>query len=286
MSFIQKSSILFRLDNLKTLKNNYENNQIEFSCPANWIDYFNKNKAIGDVREGALACFQSMEDVKRYLGNEYVKGKNKYIVEDQKCFFCYQQDFILIPTICFYSIETKSNDFKDDILYRFDLANYEKNLFNDNNEKGLFLITNYKLFINDVKDAVDEILKKNCYDNIAKQDFYTVSNKNQKAYFSESKNAILYKDVEYKKLGQFFINKNCVNNIFIKDSNYSWQSEFRITIPNLRFLQNLTDGYMYEKNKLSVKLKNLHEYSEVISLKDIKKFTILKSKNCVHYAIY
>ena len=286
MKNIVKTTILFRIDETNKLENLYRNNQIEFSCAANWIDYANKqqNNTIGDLFECVFAhlrfnddCLRNFKDAR---GN--LMKNNLFVLIDRNDNSCYLRyvPTILTPTICFYSLSLNNliENNNGSTQFRVDLNRYCNQFGLNINKTSIIIILNPTLFIDELNKHIPQQVVGN--KNLTDENYYTKF---------DVDNPIKAGLIDYNKHNhtQFFNdNNNYGSEMFWKDSQYSWQNECRICFQNMNFTQrySLNGEYQYEKNTLKIFLPNLKEYSKILKIKDINNFYVYKDEKNEKYS--
>ena len=277
-------TLLLRFGNYEKLKVQFDNNQIEFSCIANWIDYCKKigDLITGDDFEGAFAHeykifnFKSLRDAR-----DEPMDENLFINElkDGSYLLSYKP-IILTPIVCFFGISLK-NDLSEDLTNLFNnngeirilLDEYMRTFCYDPSRTGMLLIREPLSFIYELKQQIPNNLKSS--KNLSSAMFYST--------FNET-NPIDAGFVDYNKYDKkrhFFDNKVIGQEIFWKNKDYEWQNEFRIAINNIHYVEKNAPGnelYNANKNKLLITLPNLHKYCDFFSMKMIDQLRLQKDK--------
>jgi hypothetical protein len=266
-------TLLLRVENdYNKMKNKHDNNKIEFSCPANWIDYFLKNNdsVIGDINEGVFAHDNdNLINLNKLKDSHGEKMGNNLLVfrNNNSCSLRYMP-IILTPTICFYSISI-GKMLEENIDYKtieMDLRGYCKELKYNIDTAGVILIDKPSGFINELKEELKNVMMINS--NLSDERFYTKFNP------IDPIDAGIINYYKYNKNKNFFDNAIVGQELFWKDEDYSWQNEFRIIIKNAHFKQYFNPNlknYDYSNNILTIKLKNLNKYCKLFKLSDVDK---------------
>lgn len=271
------SSILFmRAGKTEEIMDGYNNDYIKFTCPANWIDYALKygNEIIGDMydcsfantREKYNCCVQRLTDRDGILMMDEI-----LTLKDNRTAFYhhYYKHKISKPTLCYYTFKYDiwNNEYKhrglqnDEWLYG-DLDQYLKGMGFNEEEASYLFIHDTRGFINELKKTIVDAVYKS-KDRLSDEGFSDEFDKNR---------SINMDDINYGRhcRNEVFIDNDKDNDdvIFWKLPEYAWQSEFRITIQNIHFTQNIRDdmeGYNYAENELKVYIPNLKKYASVVS---------------------
>ena len=87
--------------------NNFNNNQITFGCPANWLDYARKEKnpSVGDILESVYACCPISEK-ELHINQEQREYTIIGNASADSCYL-YKQSTILTPALCFMSFKNE-----------------------------------------------------------------------------------------------------------------------------------------------------------------------------------
>jgi len=265
------------------LCNLYNDNIIEFSCAANWIDYYQKNQKTGDLFECVFAHVDSKYDTSNLKDSHNKKmGENLFVltnVDDGSKYLRYEP-IILSPIMCFYGISMKQllNNKEGHSSFKFDIDGFSK-AFEYSSDYGILIIDKPFEFINELSSQLSKCIMNN--NNLTSERFY----KN-----FDPLNPIDASFVDYNKykMTDLFFDQECVGQeIFWKDEKYSWQNEFRIIVKNINFKQYYHPlNYDYKKNNLQITLPNLKKYSRIISLKDANEFIISKSLDNPQECVY
>lgn len=265
-------TLLLRFEKFENLQKFYQNNFIEFSCAANWIDYAKTNNKTGYIFECVFAHVDSEFNISQ-LNDSHgnAMGENLFVMIDSKdnSRYLIYEPIILSPIICFFGLSMKDllKKDKNSKCFKLNLANYLNEFNYSPEEYGVLLIDKPIDFINEIINQLPNHIKQN--NNLTSERFYCDFNP------IEPIDADFVKYDKYNKSDLFF-DQDCIGQeIFWKDCSYSWQNEFRIIIKNINFKQYYDpQNYDYKNNKLQISLPNLKEYSKIIPLKDIKEFVI------------
>lgn len=261
---IPSPNILFRVGKAAPMQEEYKEKVLTFSCPANWLDYAIKQNDF--ITGDYLECVMGHKPYSLTLGNELTDltgkplGDNLLVTpyeDEKKCFLRYMPT-ILMPTICFYGIDV-ANRLKNKFGLFFNFDTYCKILNYQISESLILCISNMEMFEADLNQGI--IKAVSCSSNKLTSNGFASSFSLKQPYIG--------KFVDYYKFnyGEEFLDNTCdMSAIFAKDKRYANQSEFRFVIKNIRFKQRLdVDNYNFKTNLLKVRLKNLHNYAELIS---------------------
>lgn len=260
------TGLLLRVASNETINDCIQNKQIVFSCPANWIDYGLKNsKTIGDIFECVFARLKKgdkrINNICDIYGNPM--GDNLLVMENEMGDDCLLRlmPTILLPATCFYTFNFKSIFEKIDVssekdAVRFNLTKYCTAMDYQLEEASFLIIVNPEMFIEELRHQIPIAVNLNS-SNLSSASFY--------GDFRDDA-PLLVKEVNYNKHNQdeFFLDdNNWYNSICWKLPEYEYQSEARIVIPNINFIQkyNQNSAYDYKTNQLVVSLPNIDKYA-------------------------
>ncbi len=269
------SSVLMRIDHSEKIQTMYKEGFVEFGCPANWLDYAMKCKdeTIGDYFECVFAhtlkSDKRINEMKDIHGNPM--GDHLLILENSNSYDCLLRfvPTILIPTMCFYSFSVKrdlaiinkgENQYNG---YIFDLDKYREYIGYAEDDSSFLFITDVEAFFKELIISIPKAIEDN------------KNNLTSKRYYGGFKveNPLFFRDVDYnkhKKSDLFFDNPNGFDSIFWKLPEYQEQSEMRLIIPNINFLQTYNPDipYDHKRNKLVVQTPQIREYAKIVKAKE------------------
>ena len=141
--------------------------------------------------------------------------------------------------------------------FAFDLDAYRENMEYRDDASFLF-ITNPASFFQDLKKSIPISVEKN-KENLTSKRFYSGFNQQE---------PFIFRDVDYHHytdVCSFFDYQDNREELFWKLPKYEQQSELRIAIDNLNFVQTYDPslGYDYTKNVLDVFLPHFQEYAMI-----------------------
>ena len=283
--FYVETDMLMRAGKYSDLYNEYSNNRITFSCPANWIDYAFKQhqckvkSGIEDWYECAFAHVDKSFDERAVInGTGEPLGNNLLClvssIDGSK--FLTQIPIILTPVLCFFSFGDigkrilAQEDHSDRI--GFNLVAYLHNLGFKEECMGYLFITDFKAFNEELVKQVPIAIKKN------------ESNLNVDAFTTpfDAERPIIMNQVDYNKhkISELFYINDYFDAMFWKDKSFEYQSEVRAVIPNVNFNQRYPCGnYDYTKNLLSVDMPNLQNYAVLLSAEEINHISFRLEKS-------
>lgn len=265
--------LLFRVGEEDSIKNNYDNNFIEFGCAANWIDYSLKNKdsAIGDYYECIFGHLKAGDGrLKVSDAHGYEMRDNLFMLYDGKdnSYYLRYMPTILMPALCFYSLSKNqilgnSKNFRG--MYSFNLKKYAYCIGYDNTNVGCLIIKKPDLFVNELRKQIPiAVEEQKCI--LSSEMFYGSFLQDEPVIFSK----INYDKFLSKKY--FIDNENPTEEIFWKRKKFEWQSEVRFVIPHIHFAERYSqDSYRYDTHRLKIELPNLHSYAEFRIVDNINK---------------
>lgn len=240
--------------------NNFNNNQITFGCPANWLDYARKEKnpSVGDILESVYACCPISEK-ELHINQEQREYTIIGNASADSCYL-YKQSTILTPALCFMSFKNE-DEYKNKCF--FNINEYIGRMQYLLEEASILIIKDVKTFHNELNEQVPTAL-------------------------SNSKNVIFKKPYDYtpvrmqhvdydfyEKYPFFDISNNTNDEMFYKRKRYSYQSEVRIILNGTNYTQKYnTNDYDFKKNQLAVSLPNLKKYARVVSATEINGFIV------------
>lgn len=267
-------SCLMRVGPTEEIERCFAQKTITFGCAANWINYAltKNNNTVGDLQEGIYAHVPKedprIDTVIDKKGNPM--GNHLLVLEnllDKTCLLRHIPT-ILKPVLCFYSfnIEKVMQEMGNVPCVYFDAQEYLDYMGYEKEKTSFLLVTNPEEFLNDLKNAVPLAVEEN-RNNLTDKRFYTPFNKS---------NPVLLKLVDYTKYSENTIFWDLPENgeeLFWKCSSYQPQSEARIVINNLNFVQtyNPKEEYNYEKNRLNVILPNFENYTKIFPADQVHK---------------
>lgn len=277
---IDKMDILFKIAGIDKIEEDYNNNQITFSCPMNWFDKAMKDddKSIGDLYECVYAKLIDGDpriDEKDILGNPM--GNNLGVLKnsDGTVFLCHNP-IRLSPTLCFFYIDW--NDIREDDIYKrgdnnsiiIDLLEYRKRMGYNIDTSSILVIENVAKFIDELEVNLKAAIENYC-SCLSTKDFINPF---------EISTTLESKPVQYiLPENQFFYYPDAQGQeLWWKRQDYQYQREARFSLSNICFTHRYEAGkkYEYRRNLLSVKLPNLQEYAKLFRCSDCGKLVINK----------
>ncbi len=252
-------TLLMRAGNYQKMKFDFENNQIVFSCAANWIDYAKTHpqSTIGDISECAFAHLDKDFDFKKF---KELLGPNKdplnWMYDIDKSIYLSASPIILSPALCFFAFTNLKATLKDvdQLIYLVDI--YVESLkYSDKRQVGVLFINNPVLFQKELIEQIPIAIYKN------KDKFQDSGSQ----YKFDPQHPIATKNIDYCKNNRKDLFKVYPSNddIFKKSKDYQDLCERRYVIAGINYKQSLMDeNYNYRKNLLTVKLPYLHEYAK------------------------
>lgn len=301
--YIEKTvdaTFLLRFDNYNKLLNDFNNKNLNFSCPANWLNFavkthlkvnsiskninmYNYDNNVGDIFECAFEKVNTAD----INFNSYVDHFGKPMGENLVLLnlsngksLLYYQPHLLMPTFCFYSINGKKlfSQNPQPIYSDFQVIDYSKYFFGESNieNKGVLIIHNVNAFWDDLSKNIKSAIKSYPA-RLTDKNFYSYNNSIHNFNFLAS-------NVEYCSFyfdDTFKIQTDTLEDMFCKCNIYSPQSEVRVIIPNISFKNKFQDSnifnYNYEKNILPVHLPKLHAYAKVYRINELPQLPIFNN---------
>lgn len=248
-------SFLMRVGRRAEIEHCWDSKSLSFGCPANWIDKQLRggDNSTGDIFECVFAHIPS-DDPRIFTqvdsrGNPM--GENLLIIQNQidGSYLLRYIPAILTPILCMYAI--KQNDLP------INLASFASAMKYSCEECAFLFIRNPCLFFDELKQQVPIAVNNNT--NLTSERFYSP--------FTPS-NPIDVNLVNYNKYTStkfFYDRQDYLEELFWKLPEYSYQSECRIVIPQINFVQSYDPNKKYEhmRNHLEVSVPHLHEYAEI-----------------------
>lgn len=264
------TSLLMRVGNSKVIQKCYDEKTIQFGCAANWLDYAlkYKNQAVGDYYECVFAHIPKGDARVNSITDIHGKpmGDHLLILENQRDGSSLLRliPTILMPTICFFSFNVqrirKQMDKEGEATkwFAFDLDAYREDMEYQDDASFLF-ITDPVSFFQDLKESIPISVEKN-KKNLTSKRFYSGFNPQE---------PFIFRDVDYHHYTDdrpFFDYQDNREELFWKLPKYEQQSELRIAISHLNFVQTYDPSleYDYNKNKLDIFLPHFQEYAMIV----------------------
>ena len=255
-----KTAFLMRIGKRSEIEYCWNKKLVVFSCPANWIDkqLTGSDDSIGDIFECIFAHLPS-DDPRVWQqvdSHGHPMGDNLLILRNEKdgSFLLRYIPVILTPVLCFYSIRSGS--------IPIDLLKFASDMKYDTKDCAFLFIKDVARFFDDLKEQVPIAVKDNR--NLTSERFYRPF---------DPFNPIDANNVNYDKYTAtepFYDRQCCLEEFFWKLPEYRYQSECRIIIPNVNYIQGYDPNKKYnpQQNYLEVSLPHLHEYAEIRYLQD------------------
>lgn len=286
------ASVLLRVGKTVDINNDFITNSITFGCAANWIDYTRTkgNTISGDLFECVFAHLK-MEDPR--IGNLKDKNGNPFgdnIIyqvnpKDNTVWLSFEPT-ILMPAFCLFGIDvpgilkSMNRTGPKTTFFTFDLDKYCIEMGYQINNAGFLVITDPYAFFDDLRVSIPMSVEQN-RDNLTSERFYSEFNPAE---------PLLYRDVEYGHFSDkdiFYDYRGNYDEMFWKQPKYCTQSELRLLIPNINFIQKynpLAEVYDYTRNQLNVTVPGLQTYSAVYHAKDYHSLIFYDfSPECMSY---
>ena len=274
-----RMSLLLRVGSNQAIERCYHKKTLTFSCAANWLDYALKHndQATGDFFECAFAHVPKddprIAEIRAADGKPM--GNNLLILENKKDNSCILRyvPAILMPAVSFYSFHpidiikrnqslSIENSEKQPYI-TFSLDKYRSSMGYKPENASYLLINNVREFIDELKERIPIAVDEN-KENLTSKRFFIKYN---------PKETILCKDVNYKAYKRnevFFCPNNNLNEMFWKLPEYEWQSEVRMVIPHMNFVQSYDFiSYDYQINTLDVFLPKFQTYASIFPAKKV-----------------
>lgn len=281
------AQFIMRINKTPKMLDEYDNKYIMFSCPANWINYYELygNDSIGDGYECSYAhLIKGDPRIKEF--DCYGKSMQNNIIEksDKKnnnAVYLIHEAVALTPALCFYQTDITQMAKCNDNRYSIDLREFAHNIGYNYDESSLMIIYNSKAFENDLKASIPLAVYNS--ENLVidgSDGYYDAFNENTPMDYQPV-------DYEHHKIDDYFYEKNGFKyEMWWKDSRFQYQNEGRITIPHVHFKQHYrgnNDNYDYRKNYLKVPLEQLHTYSKIIDLRKQEKINFFIKNGTTYF---
>lgn len=284
--------VLLRVGSYDDISNYFRTNSITFGCAANWIDYTRAkgNTITGDLFECAFAHLK--------IGDPRIsnlKDKNGYPFGDNIIYQINPNDntvwlsfepTILMPAFCLFGIDVPgilknlNSTGPKTTFFTFDLDKHCIEMGYQINNAGFLVVTDPYAFFDDLKLSIPVAVEQN-RNNLTSERFYSEFNPAE---------PLLYRDVEYGHFSDkdiFYDYRGNYDEMFWKQSKYRTQSEIRLVIPNLNFIQKYNPSvevYDYTRNQLTVTVPGLQTYSVLYPAKDYHSLVFYDfSPGCMSY---
>lgn len=254
-----KVFLLMRIGPKSEIERCLHDSKITFGCPANWIDYQYKhsNSAIGDIFECIFAHLPKTDSRVWNQVDSYGKPMRDNLLlfqnKNDDSFLLRYIPAILTPTLCLYAIK------REDLPLNIEKVVSDMGYSTD--DSAVLFITNIERFFDELREQMPIAVRGN--KNLTSKRFYSPF---------EPDHPIDANYVNYDKYtagSRFYERPKNLEELFWKLPDYRWQSEFRIVISKINFVQgyNPNEEYDPKKNYLDVSLPNLHEYAKIYYLK-------------------
>ena len=189
-------------------------------------------------------------------------GNNLRILQKRDgTFYVCLEPTILTPAICFFSIDLQKRFANiepfNSILVRLDRYIHDMGYCSSNT--SFLFVYNVKSFFSELLTQIPLAVKANA--NNLTTDRFSIP--------FDPKNPFIARNVEYGKheSDEFYIDhENWLDSMFWKQKEYEYQSEMRIVVPNINYIQEygLGNKYDHTKNKLRVLLPSLRSYASIM----------------------
>ena len=270
VNYSVSTSLLMRVGSSKVIQKCYDEKKIQFGCAANWLDYALKckNQAVGDYYECFFAHVPKCDSRINSITDIYGKpmGNHLLIHENQRdeSLLLRLIPTILMPVTCFFSFNVQK--MRDEMNKRgnatkwfaFSLDAYREYMEYQDNASFLF-IKDPASFFQDLKNSIPISVEKS-KGNLTSKRFYAGFNPQE---------PFIFRDVDYHHytdIYPFFDYQENREELFWKLPRYEQQSELRIAIPNVNFMQTYNPSleYDYTQNVLNVFLPHFQEYAMIV----------------------
>lgn len=253
---------MIRLDKTEEIEKQYNEGYLRFGCPANWINYARlQPPGVADRYEAVFAHVR--KDDERFgmiCDDGYPLNYNRSLWDDEELdgmVYARYTYSTLVPTICFYSLDTKkiAGDLgikgNSDMCIDVDLKPYYKAMNLSPEEEYSLLIIRFP-----------EMLKMDLWNEIPK----AVANTDllfKRRFDANNPFAIRY--VKYNlDITKEFWDLHPYDELFRKRPEFRAQHEARIIIPNVMLTMDpVNNPEMYFLNEIKIPVPNIKDYAVV-----------------------
>ena len=251
-----------RVGKKSDIEYNWDKKNVLFGCPANWIDkqLTKKDGTIGDMFECVFAhlpsddsrVWQQRDSCGKPMGDNLLILRN----ENDGSFLLRYIPTILTPVLCFYCIRANS--------IPINLRKLATDMGYKAKACAFLFIKKPDSFLDDLKEQIPIAVQSN--GNLTSKRFYSPF---------DPLNPIDASNIDYDRYTAtepFYDRQRCLDELFWKLPKYRYQSEARIAIRNVNYIQGYDPNKKYhpKRNYLEVSLPHLHEYAEIRYLQDME----------------